>query len=783
MGSEARARIGLWVLLGIALFTFGQVFATGDYPGPAVLGVLLASGITVGVRRLGFGPAITSVASLLGLTWYLSFIFQANRTIWSLPTPDALAAIGRSVARALEHSRVDYAPVPIRPGYALLLVAALWIATTIGELATFRWRRPLIASIIPIVLFCVALVVGTGSSSSLLVAVFMGALLTYWGLESSHRLRSWGRWVSAWGHVKDSEPVSITGALARRIGISAVIVALISPLFLPALGDGLVAWRTGEGDGSGPGGGGNGRLDPWVSIEPRLVEQEDRELFTVESENSDYWYVAVLEVYDGKNWREGNDDRVPAEGGQINSRFLRAGPTKSFSQTIVSTGLNGTALPAAKTPALVWQEGEDGNEITDGIVFDPTSGMVEVEDIDEGDRFTVVSEVPDIRFKNLVSAEPAIPDPIYTMRTTKLDPEVVALLERWTEDATTPLERLTAVQDRLRLDFDYELNPDQRRSDDYLTEFLLDVRAGYCQQFATAFALLAREMGMASRIAVGFLPGSRDAEGLWSVRGTDAHAWPEVYFENFGWVRFEPTPRSDSAAPAYTMAQLPGSDANDRFSPENVQNPWSDTGTRGELREAGGESGPINPDGRPLNENPGEDGAAGGRRAPNNAQWQEAFARVTLIVAAAALLFLMLVPAMKETRTRRRFAAAATPNDTAAAAFIQFQEEAAELADPPRSSESAAAFARRISDAGRVTERTALRLATLYEAAAYAGGEISEVQAGEAKRLAHQLRVQLWAKASWWERGRRLFSPRSLVPEVPQLLRPVTAVVPAGRGN
>jgi hypothetical protein len=55
VGSEARARLGLAFLLAASLFAFNQVFAGGDYPGPAILGMLVATGIAVGARRLGLG--------------------------------------------------------------------------------------------------------------------------------------------------------------------------------------------------------------------------------------------------------------------------------------------------------------------------------------------------------------------------------------------------------------------------------------------------------------------------------------------------------------------------------------------------------------------------------------------------------------------------------------------------------------------------------------------------------------------------------------------------------
>ena len=79
-----------------------------------------------------------------------------------------------------------------------------------------------------------------------------------------------------------------------------------------------------------------------------------------------------------------------------------------------------------------------------------------------------------------------------------------------------------------------------------LEEFLFDVRAGYCQQFATAYAAMARSVGLPTRVAVGFTweSGTRHgaSRGPTSCGASIAHAWPEVYFAGTGWVRFEPTP-------------------------------------------------------------------------------------------------------------------------------------------------------------------------------------------------------------------------------------------------
>src|SRR5690606_19777157 len=89
-----------------------------------------------------------------------------------------------------------------------------------------------------------------------------------------------------------------------------------------------------------------------------------------------------------------------------------------------------------------------------------------------------------------------------------------------------------------------------------------------CEQFAGAFAAMARSIGLPARVAVGFTQGETDPaeDGLYVVRGEHAHAWPEVYLAGAGWVAFEPTPgRGMPFAESYTGVEpaqaAPGSPA------------------------------------------------------------------------------------------------------------------------------------------------------------------------------------------------------------------------------
>lgn len=76
-----------------------------------------------------------------------------------------------------------------------------------------------------------------------------------------------------------------------------------------------------------------------------------------------------------------------------------------------------------------------------------------------------------------------------------------------------------------------------------LVGFVAETRAGYCQYFAGAMALMLRYLGVPARVAVGFSSGTYDAaRGVWTVTDHDAHAWVEAWFDGYGWLPFDPTP-------------------------------------------------------------------------------------------------------------------------------------------------------------------------------------------------------------------------------------------------
>jgi transglutaminase-like putative cysteine protease len=753
VGSEARARLGLAALLGVTLISFSMLFRQGDYPGPVLIGVLVAAGIVILMRRLGAGIPLTLVVSAGALYWYLSLVFQSPHTFYGLPTLATGRGLVDSIQFAYTKSYIDFAPVAIRPGYVISTIAIMWIAATVGEIATFRLRRPLLASSIPVALFTFLLIVGTGAGAQFFVVVFIAALLTYWALESAHRLRSWGRWMPTWSHMRADAPTSIATGIARKMGASCVAAAIVAPVFLPLLGHGGISWRNAVGAGPDGGGGSgttvSGNVDLLASITPETIRQSSETLFTVDAESESYWRLASLSRFDGKTWLQGPASRSTlGADGNVDTTLDPPRSAETLSQTIHIEGLEGTHLPAAVEPINV-----QSDKLTD-LRTDRDSGDLEITPgVTSGMTYTVSSAVTDAGFDELRKADLGRPGDQYQIDPPGVTPEIEALRDEWIEGADTPFDKLVAIQEELRK-YTYSLQVEPGTSSDDLADFLLSTKTGYCQQFATAFAVLSRSLRYPTRVSIGFLPGEQSPSDPthFEVTGLQTHAWPEVYFDKFGWVRFEPTPRGIAPPPEWTVAAVgrPGDESG---------GPGGNGGTQGGHKFADGDI--VNPFLRGGRANEGAEPDAGPR--DTSPDWRPAFTRLMIVVFALGLLWALMVPGLKLLRVRNRYRRAASPRDVVGAAFWEFETEAAELATRKRPAESAAAFVERVASMGVLSRSAAARLGRLYDAAEYSTADVGANHAEEARRLAMQLRASMWRAAGIGRKTARLFSAKELL--------------------
>jgi transglutaminase-like putative cysteine protease len=138
-----------------------------------------------------------------------------------------------------------------------------------------------------------------------------------------------------------------------------------------------------------------------------------------------------------------------------------------------------------------------------------------------------------------------------------IDPRIPQLAKQITERDNTPYDKARAIEDYLHSHYGYTLDLTGPRQSDPLAYFLFQRRAGHCEYFAAAMAVMLRSLDIPARYINGFQTGDyNDVAGDLVVRASDAHSWVEAYFPGFGWLTFDPTPPSNDEKPLGLAAQL-----------------------------------------------------------------------------------------------------------------------------------------------------------------------------------------------------------------------------------
>jgi len=257
----------------------------------------------------------------------------------------------------------------------------------------------------------------------------------------------------------------------------------------------------------------------------------------MEAPPNHYWRSLSYDLYTGHGWATSRTETLSYEGGElIRSPDLPAHRLLTQEVEVVDEKKRllyaaGSLVTVEQPFKVAWRQGP-GRDI-----FGVTA---------ESNTYRVHTLVSTATVEALRAAGTAYPDWVldrYLQLPDDVPNRVLQLARRLTATELTPYDRAQAIELYLRNTYSYTLNIPSPPSDhDIVDYFLFGLKKGYCDYYATSMVVLARAAGIPARLAVGYITGTYDAiNAQYIVTEAEAHAWVEVYFPGYGWIKFEPT--------------------------------------------------------------------------------------------------------------------------------------------------------------------------------------------------------------------------------------------------
>jgi transglutaminase-like putative cysteine protease len=446
---------------------------------------------------------------------------------------------------------------------------------------------PTLHGLVVVVAFALALVASLGVASRkprvVAAAVAAGVGFPAVLLEDGHALRLG---LLALGAVLWAALV-LGAADARRglagVAVAAAVVAVSGGAALAGLtpGAGHVDWR-----GWDPFAGGAGNVRFLWDANYTGIDFPIRPTTMLRIRapaRAEYWRISTLETFTDDRWIEhlypealsGGRRRLPPDA-LAPRRDAR--PRSWLQQEVTVVGLDDSRIPAATEPARI-----DGRSLG-RLEYMQGGVMLAHQPLHRGEVYTVWSYTPRPTPRQLAASRARYPSTAgryVQLESARFpwfggagrDARVDALFRQdhnfalrryrplWrkarqlTAHARSPYEATLVLERwfRDRGGFRYDEHPPVSRSNPPLVDFVQVTRAGYCQHYAGAMALMLRTLGIPARVAVGFTAGTWKA-GVWTVTDQQAHAWVEAWFAGYGWLAFDPTPGRGTLSAVYTLA-------------------------------------------------------------------------------------------------------------------------------------------------------------------------------------------------------------------------------------
>lgn len=269
------------------------------------------------------------------------------------------------------------------------------------------------------------------------------------------------------------------------------------------------------------------------------VPVENNPVMYVKSETPSYWRGESVDFYTGSGWKSHLSPKI-TDAKSFDNPYSRDVAVKQVEQVFsLAKGMTTEVVFSSGSPAKV--------EIPGGTLAWDEGDNLYTSQVNPGISYKVISYIPDFNPEKLKRTSQDYPfniKSLYLQLPQEVPDRVRLLADKLTQGAGNPYDKVKAIETYLSSNYQYDLTvsaaPAGRDVVDY---FLFDLGKGYCTYHSTAMVVMLRSIGIPARWVKGFATGTVDPDtGVYKVNMSDAHAWVEVYFADFGWVPFDPTP-------------------------------------------------------------------------------------------------------------------------------------------------------------------------------------------------------------------------------------------------
>jgi transglutaminase-like putative cysteine protease len=283
----------------------------------------------------------------------------------------------------------------------------------------------------------------------------------------------------------------------------------------------------------------------------------DQIVMHVRSTAQSYWRGLVFDTYTGQGWQINSPQTFAVGNANTSPIYINPRTDSARASGAVGPTLTQSFFYDTAQPNLIFSAYE-ANQVYfpgDHLFADKYGSLRADSALPAGSSYTVVSRVPQ-RNPDLLRVAPNLSsDRIgrqltasYTQLPPSLPTRVHDLARQVTTKATNQYDQVALVNEYLRTNYKYDLHPGRQPfNTDSVDQFLFNDKKGICEIFASSEAVMLRTLGIPTRLVGGYSSGSYNViTGYYEVHASDAHAWVEVYFPQYGWVPFDPTPGFDA---------------------------------------------------------------------------------------------------------------------------------------------------------------------------------------------------------------------------------------------